>query len=105
VRRPKTTAFAEVRYRLLSSLTMSADYRLAGARFDAAYDPSLGPFGALNQLKISSYQLIDAGVNWRVNTWFSVTAKAENIFNQAYREIAGYNTRGRSGYIKLNFRW
>jgi len=105
VRRPKTTAFGEARYKLLPQVTCSADYRLAGSRYDAAYDPSLGPYGALTQVKVQMYQLIDAGVYWQTNRWFSVAAKVENIFNQKYQEIIGYNTRGRSGYIKLNFRW
>lgn len=105
VRRPKVTAFAEARYKVFRSVTFSAGYRLASSRFDSAYDPSLGPFGALNQLKVKSYQLIDAGMNWKLNKWFSMTFKVENLFNQKYQEIMGYNTRGRSGYVKLNFRW
>ncbi len=105
VRRPKVAAFAEARYKVFHAVTLSAGYRLAGSRFDSAYDPSLGPFGALNQLKVKSYQLIDAGMNWQTNKWFSMTFKVENIFNQKYQEIMGYNTRGRSGYVKLNFRW
>lgn len=105
VRRPKATAFAQASYQLTPAISLTGNYRLAGARFDAAYDPSLGPFGALTQVKIKTYQLLDAGVNWKANGWFSVTAKVENLLNVKYQEIAGYNTRGRSGYLKLNFRW
>jgi vitamin B12 transporter len=105
VRRPKAMAFAEARYKLLPAVTLTANYRLAGARMDAAYDPTLGPFGALNQLNVKSYQLIDAGIRWQAGERFSIMAKAENIFNQKYREIIGYNARGRSGYVKLTFKW
>ncbi len=104
-RRPKATAFAEARYKLLESVTLTANYRLAGARRDAAYDPSLGPFGALGQVNVTSYQLIDAGIRWQASKQFTIVTKVENIFNQKYQEIIGYNTRGRSGYIKLNFKF
>jgi vitamin B12 transporter len=105
VRRPKVSAFAQVRFKVVETVTLMAGYRLAGSRFDAAYDPSLGPFGALNQLNVNSYQLIDAGINWHVAQWLSVIAQVDNLFNRKYQEILGYNTRGRSGYLKLNFRW
>jgi vitamin B12 transporter len=105
VRRPKAMAFAEVRYQPLASVTLTANYRLAGARKDAAYDPALGPFGALNQVNVSTYHLIDAGIRWQASKQFSVSAKVENIFNRNYQEIIGYTTRGRSGYVKLNFKW
>jgi vitamin B12 transporter len=105
VRRPRATAFAEVRYKLLQAVTLTVDYRLAGARMDAAYDPTLGPFGALNRVNVKSYQLIDAGIRWQASKRFTILAKTENIFNQKYQEIIGYNTRGRSGYVKLNFKF
>ncbi|HMI66894.1 MAG TPA: TonB-dependent receptor, partial [Cyclobacteriaceae bacterium] len=105
VRRPKAMAFAEVRYKLLQAVTLTANYRLAGARMDAAYDPTLGPFGALNQSNVKTYQLIDAGIRWQASKRFTLLAKVENIFSQPYQEIIGFSTRGRSGYIKLNFKF
>jgi vitamin B12 transporter len=65
----------------------------------------LGPFGALNRVNVKSYQLIDAGIRWQASKRFTILAKVENIFNQKYQEIIGYNTRGRSGYVKLNFKF
>ncbi len=105
VRRPKVTAFAELKYQVKSSLSFSFYYRVAGRRTDSFYDPTLGPFGALNQQPVATYQLIDAGVYYRLKKWISFMAKMENIFNVNYQEISGYNTRGRSGYLRVNFTW
>lgn len=105
VRRPKVTAFAEIKYQILSSWSFSFYYRLAGRRNDSVYDYTLGPFGALNQQGVATYHLFDAGIYYRLKPWISFTAKMENIFNVQYQEILGYNTRGRSGYVRINFTW
>src|SRR6267378_4027817 len=105
VRRPKAMSFAEVRYKSLLVVIVFVNYRLAGVRMDAVYDPTLGFFGALNQLNVKSYQLIDAGICWQASVRFTLLAKVENIFNQQYREIIGFSTRGWSGYVKLNFKF
>jgi len=105
VRRPKVTAFAEVKYQVQSALALSFNYRLAGKRNDSFYDNTLGPFGALNQQPVATYHLFDAGIYYRLKPWISFTAKVENIFNVQYQEILGYNTRGRSSYLRVNFIW
>jgi len=105
VRRPKVTAFAEVKYQVQSALALSFNYRLAGKRTDSFYDYTLGPFGALNQQGVATYHLFDAGIYYRLKPWISFTAKVENMFNVQYQEILGYNTRGRSGYLRINFTW
>jgi vitamin B12 transporter len=104
-RRPKVTAFAELKYQIEPAVSISFYYRLAGRRQDSFYDPTLGPFGALNQQPVATYHLFDAGVYYRLKRWISFTAKVENIFNVQYQEILGYNTRGRSAYLRVNFTW
>jgi vitamin B12 transporter len=105
VRRPAFTAYAELSYKLVSAITFSTIYRYAGSRFDSGYDENLGPYGALNQFEVEYYNLIDIAARWQINKAFSIGIKVENILDENYREIIGFQTRGRSGYIKLNFRW
>jgi vitamin B12 transporter len=105
VRRPKVNGYAEIGYKPLTYLTVNIAYRHAGARNDVGYDANLGPFGALNQFNVKQYSLVDVGVSWQIIKNISVAFKAENIFNENYQEILGYQTRGRSAYIKLNVRW
>ena len=105
VRRPQVTAFGELRYLATAQLTTFINYRVAGRRNDSYYDPTLGPFGALNQNTVASYHLVDIGAIYQLKKWMSISLKVENIFDVKYSEILGYNTRGRSGYLKLNFIW
>jgi vitamin B12 transporter len=105
IRRPRLVTNAEVGYKPISTLALSASYRYAGSRFDSGYDADLGPYGALNQIKVRYYNLIDLGINWDVSKSFSLGLKLENILNEDYQEIIGFQTRGRSAYLKLNFRW
>ncbi len=105
VRRPSFMAYAELSYKLRTNLTMSAAYRYTGSRFDSGYDETLGPYGALNQFEVEYYDLIDIGLNWEVSKGFLLGVKVENILDESYREIIGFQTRGRSATAKLNFRW
>ena len=86
-------------------MAVSAAYRYAASRFDSGYDADLGPYGALNQFKVENYNLIDLGLNWDLSKTFSLGFKLENILDENYQEILGFQTRGRSAYLKLNFRW
>lgn len=104
VRRPGFTGFAGLNYRPVSELTINTIYRYTGKRFDAGYDGSLGPYGALARLEVAGYHLVDAGVNWRVSENLSVACKVENMFDEKYREVVGFRTRGRSFYLKLTGR-
>jgi vitamin B12 transporter len=105
VRRPSFMAYAELSYKLRANLTMSAAYRYTGSRFDSGYDETLGPYGALNQFEVEYYDLVDIGLNWEVSKSFMLGVKVENILDESYQEIIGFQTRGRSASARLNFRW
>ncbi|HTH57138.1 MAG TPA: TonB-dependent receptor [Cyclobacteriaceae bacterium] len=104
-RRPSATGFSELKFQASPSFALILNYRLASQRSDSFYDYTLGPFGALNQRNIATYQLFDVGGFYRLNKTISLTAKVENVFNIQYQEILGYNTRGRSAYLRINFTW
>jgi vitamin B12 transporter len=104
-RRPKTNAYGEIGYKPLANLGFNVMYRYAGSRNDVGYDATLGPFGALNQYSVKNYSLVDIGATWQMIKNFTLTLKVENISNANYQEILGYQTRGRSIYLKLNVKW
>jgi vitamin B12 transporter len=103
-RRPKVTANAQIGYSPISKLTLNLAYRYAGSRYDIAYDGTLGPFGALGQMKVNHYGLMDFGAALQVSKAIGISAKVENLWDKKYQEISGFRTRGRSGYIKLTAR-
>ncbi len=104
-RRPRLTSNLNLHYQWNEDMSIQLTHRLAGARYDAFYDPSLGPFGAQNSLEIRSYSLFDFGVNYQLRKWIRLAVQVENLFDEDYQEINGFATRGRSGYIKAIFKW
>jgi vitamin B12 transporter len=103
VRRPQLTAYAQFEFQARKNITTAIAYRHAGPRFDSGYDETLGPYGALNQFKVRSYNLIDLSINWSLSSKWLVSARVENVFDESYQEIIGFQTRGRSAYLKVNF--
>jgi vitamin B12 transporter len=92
-------------YRPTDKITVNAVYRYTGSRFDAGYDADLGPYGALARIDVDAYHLADVGMNWNVSDVFSVAFKIENVLDEDYREVVGFQTRGRSAYLKLAARF
>jgi vitamin B12 transporter len=105
VRRPRIMGLAEIGYSPLKNLSASIIYRYSGSRPDSQYDYTLGPFGALGQSKVSSYQLVDFNVHYQLSGIISLGARIENLFDSEYQEIIGFQTRGRSAYVKVGMRW
>lgn len=105
IRRPGGTGFARLNFKAHPDIVLYSIYRYAANRFDARYDGSLGPYGALARMRVDSYQLLDAGVNWNATKIFSIGVKIENLLDEKYREVVGFQTRGRSVYLKLAARF
>ncbi len=105
VRRPSLTAYARLTWKPVSDVTIQGFYRYTGDRYDAVYDPRLGPYGALAHTDVDAYHLVDLGATWRASELLSLALKVENILDEAYREVVGFQTRGRSFYLKLGVRF
>jgi vitamin B12 transporter len=105
VRRPNLTAYVQLSFAFRADLSACVAYRHAGSRFDSGYDESLGPYGALNQFEVRKYNLIDLAMNWDIREDLALGLKVENLFDESYQEILGFQTRGRSAYVKLSYSW
>jgi vitamin B12 transporter len=105
VRRPNFTVFSRVSYRPFADWNVGASYRYTGKRFDSGYDASLGPYGALARISVDAYHLMDVDVSWQATKVLGIAIKVENALNEEYREVVGFQTRGRSVYLKVTARW
>jgi vitamin B12 transporter len=105
VRRPDLTGYMRLSYHPFSDVTLSTAYHYTGLRYDAAYDPALGPYGALSRLEVKAYHLMDLAFEWDASKALSLVFRVENILNEEYREVAGFQTRGRSVYLKARVKW
>ena len=102
-RRPNASALVRVQFRPLKALTLKTTSRFVGSRDDIFYSADLGPFGAQDRSKVEGYNLTDFSMKYRFNNNFSVMGKIENILDTDYVEINGFNTRGRSFFIRAQF--
>lgn len=105
IRKPNLTGFAEAGIKPLDGLMITTTWRHVGGRPDVVYDPDLGPFGALGRVNVDRFNLFDVGVSWQPDPAWLLNARVENILDSSYQEIQGFQTRGRSAYIKLVYRW
>jgi vitamin B12 transporter len=105
VRRPDFTAYGQIIFQPSKTISLLASYRCTGKRFDSGFDDSLGPYGALTKVPVEAYNLVDLGLSWQATEVLGIALKAENVLDEPYREVAGFNTRGRSVYVKLTARW
>ncbi|HET9486757.1 MAG TPA: TonB-dependent receptor, partial [Chryseosolibacter sp.] len=104
-RRPDLTAFASLQYKPVEDFSVSASWRYTGKRLDARYDGSLGPYGALAHIDVEAYHLVDLGVGWQASEVINIGLKVENVLDEEYREVVGFQTKGRSLYLKVSARW
>lgn len=101
VRRPSLLINTGIGYDLTSKSRFILQYQHIGSRNDAIYDPNLGPFGALGVMELGSYNLINLSSTYSFNEKLSAIASLNNLLNEQYNEINGFNSIGRSLYLKV----
>ncbi len=102
VRRP-STAHLQIQYSQPEFFMTSVDLTVVGPRDDVYYESSLGPFGALNNVTVPGYFLLDLSHKQILSDSFSLIGRVENIFDTKYSEINGFTTRGRGVFLKLSY--
>ncbi|MBI3510263.1 MAG: TonB-dependent receptor [Bacteroidetes bacterium] len=103
VRRPGTANLGFT-YMPCKKLSIAVNARYAGPRSDIYYSASSGPFGSLATKGVGDYTLVDGIAKYSATQNFSITLRAENIFDVKYSEIYGYTTRGRGFYLTLRYK-
>lgn len=104
-RRPNTSALIRAQFSPIQALTFKTTSRFVGSRDDIFFRADLGPFGAQDRSRVDGYNLTDLSMKYRFNNTFSVMGKVENILDTDYIEINGFNTRGRSFFIRAQLRF
>jgi vitamin B12 transporter len=105
VRRPSSCNL-NIQYKPMTDITdilTQFDIRYVGSRYDAYYNNTIGPWGALDVLKLGGYTLLGLAVRYELNTNLSFNLRIENILDTQYSEILGYTTKGRALYLSTMF--
>ncbi len=79
----------------LAGLTLGADLRLVGDSFD----------DAAGTVPLDGYVVATLRASVPVSVGVEVFGRVENLTDEAYQTVAGYNTPGRSGFIGARARF
>lgn len=99
VRRPTNTLNLVLNYKPSEHLSFRIDTRYITSRYDAFYNPNLGPYGALDSKLIDGYTLLDFHARYFITNSISIGLKIDNLLNTKYTEIIGYRTRGTTTFL------
>ncbi len=96
IRRPQNKASGDVDYQW-GALGLGTSLTYVGTSLDDDF--------AGNTVTLPSYFLVNLRISYRVNSQIGLFARVDNLFNQWYEEVYGYNTSGLSAYggTKISF--
>ena len=88
-RRPETVLSAGVDWKIRSDVTVSADYRHVGRRADLAFLDS-----SSSNVELSAYDLVSLSAAWQVRDDLEWYVRLDNLLNERYEDVWGYETPG-----------
>ena len=94
LRIPKHKANLNVGYAFSAKTNAGLSYQFTSDRLDT-------DFSTFQDVTLESFNLVGANVNHKFNKRFSGFLTVSNIFNEEYREITGFTTRGTN--VRLGF--
>jgi vitamin B12 transporter len=98
IRRPKEQAALDARWDILGSpLQVNLGVTHVGENSDT-------DFATFLRTDLDAYTLIRLGASWQVNDEFELYTRIENLTDEAYQEVIGYNAAPQALYIGLRFR-
>ncbi len=101
LRRPEHTANLSFNYSFLKKFNLNWRLRYVGKRMDRIINYPATPYIE----SVNAFILMDAAFQWEINSFFTLTARIENITNTEYSYITEYGTPGISPYIGLKARF
>ncbi len=101
VRRPEHTGSIAINYR----------WQQAGLNFSASYtgtqeDDFFPPFPPYQErVELDAFTLVSLSGYYNVNALFTVTARLENMTDEDYEQVYGFESPGFGGYLGLRLTW
>jgi len=99
LRRPRHSGSLNAAYRFLderASLTLSADY--TGVSLDRFFPPFPAP---PEIVELDSFWLLDLTASYDINRNTTAYVRANNLLDEDYEQVYGYQTPGRSVYVGI----
>ncbi|NND55483.1 MAG: TonB-dependent receptor [Gammaproteobacteria bacterium] len=97
LRRPRHTGSVQAAWRTSGGrfdTVLAADY--SGTRADIFFPPFPSPSEIV---RLDNYWLVDLTAQYQLNDSVTLVVRGQNLLDEDYEEVFGYNTLGRSAYI------
>ncbi|MFC7703807.1 TonB-dependent receptor plug domain-containing protein [Plastorhodobacter daqingensis] len=78
---------------------VSGDLRHVAGNFDTQF------WGTYETVELPSYTVVNLAAGYDLNQNVRVTGRIVNLFDEAYSDVWGYASQGRTGYVGLQARW
>lgn len=88
-RRPRESAYAELKYRWSMPLVTSVAAQYVGRSYD----------NAANTFKLDEYVLVDLRAEYAINDMLNLYGRVENVFDEDYATARNYGSIGRGAYV------
>lgn len=98
IRRPRHSGRLDANYAFAAgrgNLNLAVVYN--GAMKDLAFEAG-PPFGS-QQVALNDYWLVNAAASYRIQPGVELYGRVENLLDQKYQEVFGFNTPGLAGFV------
>lgn len=99
VRRPRHAGSANLAYQLVGGRAeLSTNAAYVGSRTDVFFDPA----GSTPEtVDLGAYWLVDVTAAWKLTPQLTAYARVENLLDEDYEDVFGFNTPGLGAYAGL----
>ena len=99
VRRPEHQFTAGVDFSMLNqALKTGLNLRHVKDRVDSAFNENF----TTSLVELDDYTVVDLAARYKISDTLSIKARVDNVFDEEYQEVLGYNTPERAYYIGLS---
>ncbi len=95
IRRPDFTASAQATWRPRDDISLTGTLDHTGSQFDT-------DFAIFSNVELDSFTLLGANIRYDVNDIVSLSVRGENLFDEDYQEVIGFNAPGRTVFVGLS---
>ena len=95
VRRPRHIASFSASWQQSDFLSLNANIQYNGSQEDIIYP---------NNIKLSSYTIVNISANLNISNKLDAYLRLENLFDESYEEVFGYQPLGFGAHFGIRFR-
>ncbi|MDA1073775.1 MAG: TonB-dependent receptor [Proteobacteria bacterium] len=95
VRRPEHMAAVNFN-QSFARANLNVNISYTGEQLDQYYPP---PGYARTMVRLPGYVLINVSGEYRINDWLELTGRFENLFDETYTDVLGFQAPGRGAYV------